>query len=52
MGTRIHLHVAQVLHVNTDNTCYSLVPRPSQKAERGSGVLNEFSCHMGRGQMV
>ena len=24
----------------------SLVPRPSRKAERGSGVLNDFSCHM------
>ena len=28
----------------------SLVPRPlPQKAERGSGVLSDISCHMGRG---
>ena len=27
----------------------SLVPRPSWKAERGSGVLSNISCHMVRG---
>ena len=28
----------------------SLMPRPlPQKAERGSGVLSDISCHMGRG---
>ena len=29
----------------------SLVPRPlPRKAERGSGVLSDISCHMGRGR--
>ena len=27
-------------------------PDPPRKAERGSGVLNYFSCHMGRGRMA
>ena len=27
----------------------SLVPRPSRKAERGSGVLSDISWRMGRG---
>ena len=27
----------------------SLMPRPSQKAEEGSGVLSDISCHMGQG---
>ena len=27
----------------------SLVPRPSRKVERGSAVLSDISCHMGRG---
>ena len=30
----------------------SLVPIPSRKAEKGSGVLNDFSSHMGRGRMA
>ena len=31
----------------------SLVPRPLPcKAERGSGVLSDISCHMGRGRTV
>ena len=28
---------------------FSFVPRPSRKAEWGIGVLNDISCHMGRG---
>ena len=32
-------------------TRISLVPRPlPRKAERGSGVLSDISCHMGRGR--
>ena len=31
---------------------FNLVPSPSSHVrERGSGVLNDFSCHMGRGRM-
>ena len=35
---------------NTGRMLKSLVPRPlPRKAERGSGVLSNISCHMGRG---
>ena len=32
---------------------FSLVPRPlPQKAEKGSGVLSDISCHIGWGRMA
>ena len=49
------------VHLDSDSERYSypiwskllvsLVPRPlPRKTERGSGVLSDISCHMGRGQ--
>ena len=46
----LSLHAQQFLYYIQQTLLPSLVPRPlPQKAERGSGVLSDISCHMGRG---
>ena len=38
------------VHGGLDGLAQSRAQIPPRKAERGSGVLNDFSCHMGRGR--
>ena len=50
-GTRYGTQYGLDMELGMDSISLVLRPLP-QKAERGSGVLSDISCHMGRGRMA
>ena len=48
-GSNMKMHLHGVRRGWTHVTQYLLIPRPSLRSRRGSGVLSNISCHMGWG---